>query len=316
MDFSTLLQQLDNFSEDNKKYFCNNKNDRNTKDLSGILYFNQEQYQQGANFLENLEEEELFTVRTEDDKVEEKKDDYKQLSFKVKVHIELEKYNMSTKYFNLTDCLMKVLDYYNYNAKSIFFKKLLRDFDMYNLFRKNNYKKIMKRADIRKALIENNDESQHVKQLLADYLNINLVIFTNTDIETYCKDRNYEIYRPTILLYKHTDSYNVLLNKITNKGIFVSEDEINLRMAKYFYTTEVVTKSKKKKEKTILEQLQKKKEEEKVKPKLIDFNKMKVSDLRNLCVQYHIPIQEKGKNNKMKYIVKKVLVEKLKLVLQ
>jgi hypothetical protein len=309
MDFSSLLQQLDNYSEENKQYFCK-------KDLSGLLYFNQEQYQQEANFLENLEQDELFTVKLEEEKEEELPNNYKNLLFKVKLHIDIEKYNLSSNYYNLTDTLMKVLDYYNYNAKGIFFKKLLRDFDVYNLFRKNNYKKIMKRSDIRNALIKNNDNNKNVRQVLADYLNINLVIFTNNDIEIYCKDRKYELYRPTIAIYNFNDTYHYLSDKDTNKSIFVSDDNMNLKIAKYFFTNEIIIQSQKKKEQNIIEKLKNKKEEEKLKPKLIDFKKMKVNELRSLCVQYHIPIQEKGKNKKMKYIVKKVLIEKLKLILQ
>ena len=54
MDFTTLLQQLDKVSTQNQKVFCNNnKNDRNAKDISGILFFNDEEFQSNTNFLEN-----------------------------------------------------------------------------------------------------------------------------------------------------------------------------------------------------------------------------------------------------------------------
>ena len=59
-------------------------------------------------------------------------DTYKKLSQKVKLHVNLEEYNLSHKYSNLTECVLSILKYYNYNAQNLFFKKLLKDFDSVN----------------------------------------------------------------------------------------------------------------------------------------------------------------------------------------
>ena len=146
MDFSALLQQLDQVAEQNNNIFCNkNKNDRNSKDISGILYFNDEEFQMGANFLDNNTTEPLYAINANKvEQKEEKQNTYKQLSQKVKIHIDLDDYNLSHKYSNLTDCLLSALKYNNYNGKNVFFKKLLKMYDVRNLHKQYNYKKQIK----------------------------------------------------------------------------------------------------------------------------------------------------------------------------
>lgn len=318
MDFSSLLQQLDQVAEQNNNVFCNkNKNDRKSKDISGILYFNDEEFEMNANFLDSNTKEELYTINVA--KEEEKdsvKDTYKQLSQKVKIHIDIDEYNLSHKFSNLTECILNVLKYYNYNGQGVFFKKLLKDFDIYKLFKKYNYKKQIRKAALRKMIIGKEDSNDFIRQLLADYLNINLIIMTNTELHTYCKEQTYEMFRPTIVVYEYNKTYRSLSDKIEDNGIFTSDDFMNLKLSKYFMTKDILEQEKVKKEQTVLEALEKKKEEEKSTPKLVDFKKLKVGELRSLCLQYHIPVQEMGKNGKMKYIVKKTLVEKLKIMIQ
>jgi len=316
MDFTALLQQIDRVSEQNKNVFCNtNKNNKHAKDISGILYFNDEEFQSNTNFLENNNQEELYTINVEEEKEKISTNTYKKLSQKVKLHVDLEEYNLSHKYSNLTECILSVLKYYNYNAQNLFFKKLLKDFDIYKLFKKYNCKKRIRKAALRKLIISKEDNDDNVRQLLADYLNINLIILTNTEILTYCKENTYEVFRPTVVVYEYNGSYNSLSDKITNKSIFTSDDFINMKLAKYFLTKDIVAHEKKKKEQSVIEALNKKKEEEKKAPKLIDFKKLKVAELRSLCEQYHITTKEKNDKGKMKNIVKKVLIEKLKIIL-
>jgi len=318
MDFSSLLKQLDNFSEENRKTFCNtNKNDKKAKDISGILYFNEEEYQNNPNFLEKNDTESLYTIKTDlNEKKNEIKEEYKNFSYYVKIHTDINNYNLSFSYQNITECLLNVLKYQNYNAKNIFFKKLLREFDVYKLFKKYNYKRQFKKSELRNSLINKEDNNDMIRQFLSDYLNINLIILTNTKINTYCKDNQYEIFRPTIIIYEHENKFSYISDKIEDKNIFTSEDNINLKLAKYFLSNEVIKSFEEKNKQTIMETLKKKEEEEKSRPKLVDFKKLKVTELRSLCLQYHIPIQEMGKNGKMKNIVKKELIEKLEMVLK
>ena len=143
-----------------------------------------------------------------------------------------------------------------------------------------------------------------------------MVIVKNTELKTYCKENIYELYRPTLVTYEYDGAYYLVSDKVEDNSIFTSDDYINLKLNKYFFTKDIIEQSKQKKEQTVLEALEKQKEEEKKTPKLVDFKKLKVAELRSLCLQYHIPIQEMGKNGKMKYVVKKELVEKLKIILQ
>ena len=314
MEFSALLKQLDNFTEENKNMFTN----KNTKDISGILYFDQDEYQSNPNFLQNNDKNSLYVFNVDNMEKNTTENDYKKLSFNVKIHIDINKYNLSMKYNNLTECLMNVLDFYNYNAKKLFFKELLREFDIYKLYKKFNYKKLVKKTILRKSLIKNNDNDSYVRQLLSDYLNINLIIFSNNEIKTYCKENHYEMYRPSIFIYKYNNTFQYLSNKKDIK-IFTSDDKINIVFSKYFYCKEIIKRNIEKEQKIIENKKQQekqiKKEQKIQQTKLVNFSKMKVNDLRNLCKQYHIATTEIGKNGKVKNIIKKVLIEKLKLVL-
>lgn len=308
MNFEALLEQLD--INKNKNYFLN---DKNKKNMSGILYFNDDTYEQQANFLDNIEKESLYTVKTSFNVVKEENiDNFKNLSFKIKTHIDLNKYNLNGKFYNITECLMNVLDFYNYNSRNLFFKKLLREFDIYKLYKKYNYRKLVKKSLLRKMLQEKNDEDEIIIQLMSDYLNINLILFSNNEMKVYSKDRIYEIYRPTIFIYKYNKIYYFLSDK-QEKKIFTSDDKINLRIKKYFICESIKNIKKEETQKNIKDKIVKK---DISRPKLVDFKKLKVVELRNLCIQYNIPIKEKGKNGKMKNVVKKILIEKLKMVLK
>lgn len=315
MNFSLLLQQLDNVSFKNQETY---------KDITGILFFNDEEFQSNANFLNDNDTAELYKIKT-NHIVEQvtQVDLHKQLSQKVKIHIDLEKYNLSSRYYNLSEAILSVLKFQNHNAQSLFFKKLLKEFDTFKLYKKFNCKKHIKKSALRKFLIENNDNNENVRQFLADYLNINLVILTNKKLTIFCKDKTFEMYHPTIIIYEHEISFQTISDKITNNSIFLSEDHINMRLKKYFLNKAILrTEGKlKKKEKTVIESLKKEepKKEKPVKmtePNLINFNKLKVAELRNLCEQYHIIIRvPKASGKGTKYMLKKEMVEKLKIII-
>ena len=314
MDFSALLQKLDGVSFENKGLFS----DKKTNDISGIMYFDDEEYTQNANFLDDNDTQILYEIRNS--VVEEEKtvvDAYKQLSQKVSSHIDIEEYNLSKKFDNLTDSILNVLKYHNHNGKNIFFKRLLKDFDVLKLFKKFSYKKQIKKKVLRDLIINKEDTNDSIRQLLVDYLNINLVVLTNEELKTYSKEGTFELYRPTILIYEYNNTYHSLEDKTTNKCIYTSEDHINLRLKKHMINQEIVNrkntdsviKSMKKQEKP-----KKKKVVKSKTPSLVNFSKMKVGDLRNLCEQYHIPTRTKV-DGKMKNVLKKDLVEQLKIIL-
>ena len=312
MDFTALLQKLERSTKENKQIFSDKK--RNN-DITGILYFDDEEYTSNANFLDDNDTETLYEIRAkmeEEEKLEEER--FKQLCNKVKIYIELEEYNLSKKFDNLTDSILNVLKFYNYNGKNLFFKKLLKEFDVVKLYKKFNYKKQIKKTLLRNLIVKKEDTHDGVKQLLVDYLNINLVVVRNVELQTYYKEGTYELYRPTILIYEYDNMFYSISDKITNNSVFTSDDRINMVLQKYTLNQELLSK---KKEESVIETMKKVAVEKKVKKKvepLVNFKKMKVGELRNLCEQYHIATKEVV-NGKNKNILKKDLVAQLKIIL-
>ena len=316
MDFTALLQKLDNVSFENQSVFADKKNN----DISGIMYFDDEEYTQNANFLDDNDTVTLYEIRNKDiGERENKIDTFKHLSQKVSTHIDLEKYNLSKKFDNLTDSVLNVLKFYNYNGKNIFFKKLLKDFDVLKLFKKFAYKKQIRKKVLRDLIIKKEDNNDSVRQILVDYLNINLVILTNEELKTYCKEGTFELFRPTIMIYEHNNIFHSLSDKETGNSIYTSGDHINMRLKKYMLNKEILRHNVEEKQdviKSMKKQVvpKKKSVEKPTAPVLVDFKKMKVVDLRSLCEQYHIQTKEIV-NGKSKNVLKKVLVEKLKIIL-
>ena len=312
MDFTSLLQKLDNVSFDNQRMFSDKKNNN---DISGIMYFDDEEYTQNANFLDDNYTQTLYEIKNSDmDNEVNIVDTFKQLSQKVSSHIDLEKYNLSRKFDNLTDSILNVLKFYNYNGKNIFFKKLLKDFDVLKLFKKFNYKKQIKKKVLRDLIINKEDTNDSIRQILVDYLNINLVVLSNEELKTYCKEGAFELFRPTIIIYEYSNTFHSLEDKMTNNSIYTSDDHINLRLKKHMINKDIIKYKQEKKESVIKSMKKQETPKPKSKTPLVDFKKMKVGDLRNLCEQYHIPTKETV-NGKQKNVLKKVLVEQLKIIL-
>ena len=297
MDYFTLFQKLETHSNKNKDTF---------NDITGILYFNNEESQQNVNFLDDNKSQVLFDIKETNTETIEKVDTFKNTSYYVKTHVNLLEYNLTKKFENLTDCMLNVINYFNLNAKNIFFKKLLKDYDVFNLYKKFNYKKDIRRRDLRTLLINKEENNENVKQLLVDYLNINLVLITNDDIKLYCKDKDFEIYRPTIIIYEYENKYYSLEDKKTQNGIFTSEDLINIRLKKLKLNEEI--KNIQPKETSVKIKMEVKEETVVV----INFKKMKVNELRAYCEQNGVDIKIKKSTKKgFKYMTKKQILEKL-----
>ena len=311
MDFSSLLQQLDNISTQNQNQF---------KDITGVMYFNDEEFQMNANFLNDNDTVDLYSIKSGNSvKASSPVNQYKKLSQKVKSHIDLEEYNLSSKMYNLSEAILSLLNFQNYNGKNMFFKKLLKEFDTYKLYKKFNLKKVVKKNLLRKALIEKNDNDPIVRQFLAEYLNLNLVILSNDSLNMFCKDRTYEVFRPTIVIYQYETSFNTLSDKITDNGIFTSEDHMNMRLMKFHFLKQITNGEPKKsvKKQSVLESI-KKEEVKPVKmeePELVNFSKLKVAELRDLCNDFHIVYKVTKSNGKKGNLTKKEMIEKLKIII-
>ena len=207
------------------------------------------------------------------------------------------------------------MKFYNFNGKNIFFKKLLKEFDVMKLFKKFGYKKQIKKKVLRDLIINKEDNNDSIRQFLVDYLNINLVVLTNEELKTYGKEGTFELFRPTIVVYEYNNTFHSLEDKNTNNGIFTSEDHINLKLKKNMINKAIVKYKEQKKESVIKSMKKQEKKVEKPKaPLLVDFKKMKVGELRSLCEQYHIATKETV-NGKSKNVLKKVLVDQLKIIL-
>jgi len=322
--YKSLLAKIDELSDANKNVFCGKQ-----KNLSEVLFYDDEENGTDMNIFANNDKDTLFSVNSNmiQKIVSGDVDNYKKLSQYVKSYIELDNYNISKKYKTIVDCILSVLSYFNYDGVSMFYKKILREYDIYNLHKKYNYlNHKINRNELRNLIIDKDEKHDHFKQFLADYLNINLVIFDNEGINIYSQEFKYEVYRPTIIIYEYDNQYQYLINKETETKLFLSEDEINHRLFKLYLNREVVhvgevkhqeevslnhiltkelPKEEPKKEKEIVEVV----EEDKVETKtytLTELKKMKVADLRKLCQEKSLPVKE-GK----KFMKKQDLIDSL-----
>ena len=347
MNLNYLLEQIDNLVDNNKNYYCN-KN-LPDKDISGILYFNDNEFKTDNNFLKVKQINKLYNIKKNNTQFKKiiKEDNFKKLDINVSTHININDFNLSKSYYDLTECILSLVDYHNYNGKNIFFKKMLKDFDIYKLFKKYNYKRYVKKSKLRNLLINKDDNNNFIKQFLSDYLNMNIILFSNDIIKFFCKDRKYEVFRPTIIIYNFENRY-YFLNDKKNKNIFTSDDNINIKLKKIILNEEIInnkqkeekkqsdnkkqTKEKIQKEeekqsnnkKQTKEKIQKEEEKQSDNKKVIEkkpqkeekkelknINKLKVKELRELCLKYNINIK-KNINGKLKNKLKKELLNDLK----
>jgi hypothetical protein len=185
MDLKNLLKHFEKI--ENKQIYCN----KSKEDISGILYFNEDTFQENSNFLEtNENNDKLYSIKKEEHLNIKQKDNFKNFSYYINHYIDFDKYNFSKSYNTITDCILNILKYdYNY-GRNLFFNMLLKKYDQLNLFKLYNYKKFIKKNKLRSYLINKEDNNEYIKQLYADYLNLNIVIFTNDKFKLFYKDRN------------------------------------------------------------------------------------------------------------------------------
>lgn len=295
-DYSAFFAKMDSMGRQNQRFF---------DDVKAVMYFDDTDYVQ-SNYNEKGSSDRFYDV-VKDEQITE--DTFRKLKTIVSQFIELEKYSLEQKRDNLTECILDNIKYTNIDAKNVFFKKMCKDYDIFNFYTKWNYRKIVKRDTIRKALFNKNDNDEYVRQLLSDYLGINIIVFTNDEIRFYCKGLEYEIYRPTVYIYEHEDSFYTMIKD--SSGLFTSEDSQNFKIRQYFINKEIVEYTKKEEDvkPNNLEKIVK----TKTVPPTSDYNKMKVGQLRELCDKKNLSYKVAKKSGKgMKNMTKKEIIVMLK----
>jgi hypothetical protein len=311
-------------------------NQQKFKDITGILYFAEDDTSSNLNFLNDNNNEELSFLdnNVSIDTNKNMNDKYLQLNDKVKEYFDTEKFGLNGKFVSITNSILGALHYSNNNSKQLFFEKMIKDFNVFKLFSKFKYKTKIKKKDFYNKLIELKEDDDIIRQFISDYLNINLIIFSNDEIKTYCKTEEYDIYRVSVLLYYHNEIYSYLNDKETGKSLFTSDSEINYKLDSLFEREEETDSDEEDNE---MEELPDIKEDDFVEVKsdsdcheidteedvkvdeiidveqiVKDYKKMKINDLIDECkrkkLDYLKPTKN-GKNKKKK--TKKELIELL-----
>lgn len=317
MNYQTLLNQLEHHTEENNHYF---------KKIHNVLYFNDETFLHNPDFLnENNNREKTYTIEIKN--LEKKRinviknipNNFKRFSKFINNYFEIDKYNLCDENESLIKCILNILDYKMVNGKNELFKKMLRENDAINLFNKFNFqkRKICKKKVLRNLLINQDEDNEIIIKFLCDYLNINLLILENTKYNLYSNNDEFELYKVTLVLYKYDDQYYTLSEKKTNKKVFTSEDNINYRIKYNLFIQNHNF------QKPIDQQLENVFEltnqmnnlnlvespeeiiEEIIDLPIINYNKMKVTELKKLCKKRKIKGYSKLKKKELIEILKK-----------
>ena len=317
MNYQTLLNQLEHHTEENNHYF---------KKIHNVLYFNDETFLHNPDFLnENNNREKTYTIEIKN--LEKKRinviknipNNFKRFSKFINNYFEIDKYNLCDENESLIKCILNILDYKMVNGKNELFKKMLRENDAINLFNKFNFqkRKICKKKVLRNLLINQDEDNEIIIKFLCDYLNINLLILENTKYNLYSNNDEFELYKVTLVLYKYDDQYYTLSEKKTNKKVFTSEDNINYRI-KYNLLIqnhnfqkpidqqlENVFELTNQMNNLNLEESPEEIIEEIIDLSPINYNKMKVTELKKLCKKRKIKGYSKLKKKELIEILKK-----------
>ena len=230
MNYQTLLNQLESYSDENNYYF---------KRIHNVLYFNDETFLYNPDFLnDNNDKEKTYTIEIKNlgkkrvNIIKNNSNNFKKFSKFINNYFEIEKYNLSNENESLTQCILDIIEYRMVNGKNELFKKMLRENDAINLFNKFNFqkRKICKKKVLRNLLINQDEDNEIIIKFLCDYLNINLLILENNKYNLYSNNDEFELYKVTLVLYKYDQKYYILTEKKTNKKIFTSDDNINYRI--------------------------------------------------------------------------------------
>ena len=291
-DYSAFFSKMESMGRQNQRTFDN---------VKGVMYFDDTSYGQ-SDYNTRGYSDRLYDVVKEEPIAE---DTFRNLKQNVKQYIDLESYSLEQKRDNLTECILDNLKYTNIDAKNVFFKKMSKDYDVFNFYTKWNYRKIVKRDTMRTALFDKDDNDEYVRQLISDYLGINIIVFDNNEIRFYCKGLDYEIYRPTVYIYEHEGMFYTMIKD--DSGLFTSEDAQNFKIRQYFINKQIREYTREEKKVNNLEKIVK------TKTVIADYNKMKVGQLRELCDKRNLSYKVAKKSGKgMKNMTKKEIIVILK----
>lgn len=226
MNFNHLFNHLENINENNKKYY---------KDIHNILYFNNENFLENPDFLNNdYDKKNFFKINVNKDNNKEndlKVDNFKFFSQNIDTLFDIQNFNISHKFNNITECILNIIDYKNINGRIELFQKMLRDFDSLKLFKKFNFqkRKICKKKEIRDLLLSYDDVNNIFLYFIANYLSINLIILKNDKYDLYCENDVFEPFKTTLLIYKYDNNFYFLSSK-NNNSLFTSDDDFVLKI--------------------------------------------------------------------------------------
>lgn len=317
MNYQTLLNQLEYHTEENNHFF---------KKIHNVLYFNDETFLHNPDFLnENNNREKTYTIEIKNleknrvNVIKNIPNNFKNFSKFINNYFEIDKYNLCDENESLVKCILNILDYKMVSGKNELFKKMLRENDAINLFNKFNFqkRKICKKKVLRNLLINQDEDNEIIIKFLCDYLNINLLILENNKYNLYSNNDEFELYKVTLVLYKYNDQYYTLSEKKTNKKLFTSEDNINYRI-KYnllirnhnfqkppIELENVFELTNQMNNLNLVESPEEIIEEIIDLPPPINYNKMKVIELKKLCKKRKIKGYSKLKKKELIEILKK-----------
>lgn len=221
MNFNHLFNHLEKISEENKHYH---------KEIHNILYFNNENFLENPNFLDQENNnKEFFDININQQTEEEEikiQDNFKNFTQEIDTLFNIQTFNTSNKFESLVDCILEIIDYKKINGKIELFEKMLRDFDSLKLFKKFKFqkRKICKKSVIRDLLLTYNDDDEIMRYFLSNYLLVNLVFLENDKYKLYCEDDEFEPFKTTIVIYFYDKNYYYLSSK-DNNSLFTSDDE-------------------------------------------------------------------------------------------
>ena len=280
------------------------------------LYYSDEQYSNKSHLGKNHQNtkhklNKFVKINTKANKIIQK-----QRCYDVSNKIEYMKY-IFTKNFvkdrpktffkNLWTAIDKVPSYLVKSHTKQFYAKLLNDFDKLNLFKKYSYRVRKIKKTILRSSLKEETFNESIVQLLSDYLELNIIIISNSkEINFYCQNFKFNIYRQTIILEKNGDKYQLIHSM--DKKIFTSSDKIVSQLCKYICMKQIEHLYENKQQ--TFESKSTKKIVEIIKPQYTQasLKKMKLGELQDIAKTLDIITQIPKKSCGMKNKTKTVLI--------
>ncbi len=208
---------------------------------------------------------------------------------------------------NLWSAIEKTPSYLVKTYTKQFYTELLNNFDKQNLFKKYSYRGKKIRKNVLRSDLKEENFNNNLIQLISDYLELNIIIITNgKEIDFYCQNFKFNIYRQTIILEKNGDKYQLIHSM--DKKIFTSSDKIVSQLCKYICMKQIEHLYENKQQ--TFESKSTKKIVEIIKPQYTQasLKKMKLGELQDIAKTLDIITQIPKKSCGMKNKTKTVLI--------